>query len=71
MGTLDKAVVTLAAVFGAIDQHEMKHIRSGEQTVLDGFEMAVRAALPAIEQDRILAMQAELVALLANTKDLG
>lgn len=71
MGTLDKAVVTLAAFFGSIDRHEMKHIRSGERTVLDGFERAARAGLPAAEQDRVLALQAELAALLDCTRDLA
>lgn len=71
MGTLDKAVVTLSAVFGTIDRHDMTHIRSGERTVLDGFERALAASLPAAERDRVLAMQADLTALLDRTRDLG
>lgn len=71
MGTMDKAVVTLAAFFGAIDQHEMKHIRSGEQSVLQGFAAVAEGDLPAPERDRVLDMQAQLIALLEQTKDLG
>ncbi|EEW25580.1 DUF2383 domain-containing protein [Rhodobacter ferrooxidans] len=71
MGKLDKAVVTLASVFGAIDQHEMKHVRSGEQSVLHAFAKAVSAGLPASEQARVLTMQGELLALLDNTRDLA
>ncbi len=64
MGTVNRAVVTLRAVFDTVDTHLMGRIRDGEKTVLAAFDRSLRASLP---QGHVLAlshMRAELSALL-------
>ncbi len=71
MGTLNVAVVTLRALFDAIDTGVMDRVRSGEDNVLDAFDTAIAASLPQGHNEALLQMRAELTDLLDATRHLG
>ncbi|HMO07001.1 MAG TPA: PA2169 family four-helix-bundle protein [Paracoccaceae bacterium] len=71
MGTVNKAVVSLRAFFGEIDEDAMDSIRSGEQHVCTAYQEALASDLPAPIQMRIAALLAELNDLLAETRSIG
>jgi len=71
MGTVNKAVVSIRALFDSIDADALDRIRDGEQHVIDAFTDAL-AADPSPANARILeAMRAELLALVEATRAIG
>lgn len=71
MGTVNSAVVALRAVFDAIDTDVMDRVRSGEDSVLAGFDRAIAASLPQGHREALIQMKAELTGLLNETRHLG
>jgi uncharacterized protein (TIGR02284 family) len=71
MGTVNKAVVSLRAIFDRIDADVMANIRSGEDHVLQAFDNALAASQPAATMGDLRAMRAELSDLLAEMRHLG
>lgn len=69
MSTLNRTVVSLRAFFDEIDEDVMESIRDGEKHVLDAFGEAI-AAVPAPRAEALSVLQAELSALLAETRHL-
>ncbi len=66
MGTVNRAVVTMRAIFDEIDADTMKQIRSGEEFVLAAFDRAIAASLPQDHDRALNQMKGELVSLLAS-----
>jgi Domain of unknown function (DUF2383) len=71
MGTVNQAVVTFRAFFDDIDDDVMDQIRSGEDWVLKAFDAAIVEQEGAEATVRLREMQAELSALLEETRHLG
>lgn len=71
MGTVNVAVVSLRAVFDAIDAEVMDQVRSGEANVMTAFDRAIAASLPQGHRDALTAMKTELTKLLDDTRKLG
>lgn len=71
MGTVNRAVVSLRALFDQIDADAMDRIRSGEEHVCSAYQDALASGLPGTAQTRLAALLAELNDLLADTSDLG
>ncbi|MBC7736252.1 MAG: DUF2383 domain-containing protein [Candidatus Saccharibacteria bacterium] len=65
MGTVNRVVVSLRSLVDDIDQDTMKNIRTGEQFVLDAFDTAIASDLPTDVVGQLVALKAELTALLA------
>ena len=68
MGTVNRAVVGLRAVFDTIDAGVMDNIRSGEDRVLDAFDSAVQISLPQGHRQALTDMREELSTVLADTR---
>ena len=71
MGTLNRAVIGLRAVFDTIDADVMDNVRNGEDNVLAAFDRALHSSLPQGHQQALTQMQAELSGLLRETRQLG
>jgi uncharacterized protein (TIGR02284 family) len=71
MGTVNQAVVTFRAFFDDIDDDVMDQIRSGEDWVLKAFDAAIAEQDGTEASLRLREMQAELSALLEETRHLG
>lgn len=69
MGLVNQAVVTFRAFFEDIDEDVMDQVRGGEDWVLKAFDAAIAEQTKAAPM--LQAMRAELVALLADTRNLG
>lgn len=71
MGTVNKAVVSLRALFDEIDEDVMDSIRDGENHVLSGFDDAIGAAgMPPADVTVLQDMRDELTVLLQDTRHL-
>jgi uncharacterized protein (TIGR02284 family) len=71
MGAVNTAVVSLRAVFDAVDNEVMDRVRSGEENVLAAFDRAIAASLPQGHREALTQMKAELTGLLDETRHLG
>lgn len=71
MGTVNVAVVSVRAVFDAIDMDVMDQIRSGEKNVIAAFDHAIEVSLPHGDRQALIKMKAELIQLLKETSGLG
>jgi uncharacterized protein (TIGR02284 family) len=71
MGSVNVAVVSLRAVFDAIDMEVMDSVRSGEENVLAAFDRAIAASLPLGARETLTQMKAEVTELLDQTRKLG
>ncbi len=67
MGDVNKAVVSLRAIFDRIDSSSFSAIADGENYVLGAFDEAVQHALPIDDASALQAMKAELQRLLVDT----
>lgn len=70
MGSINKAVVTVRALFDDIDIGVMDRIRSGEAHVREAFEVATGSGLAGAELRHVLQMRDELDRLLSDTRHL-
>lgn len=71
MGTVNKAVVSLRALFDEIDEDVMDSIRDGENHVLEAFEEAITASgMPPADVTQLRDMRDELTVLLQDTRHL-
>jgi hypothetical protein len=71
MGTVNKAVVTMRALFDEIDEDAMDSIRDGENHVLSAFDDAIAASgMPPADVTELHDMRDELTALLQDTRHL-
>lgn len=70
MGTVNRAVVSVRAMFDEIDEDVMKQVRDGEDWLLQAFDKAIQEqnapATPPLRQ-----MRDELVELLADPRQFG
>ncbi len=66
MGTVNRAVVSMRAMFDHIDADTMKQIRSGEDYVLEAFDRAIATSLPQGHDAALHEMRGQLVSLLAS-----
>ncbi|MFZ5964525.1 DUF2383 domain-containing protein [Thalassococcus sp. BH17M4-6] len=71
MSTVNKAVVSVRALFDEIDDDVLDNIRDGEEHVLEALAEAEEALPAGRYRDDVAAMQAELRALLDETAPLG
>ena len=71
MGTVNRAVVAVRALFTGIDAGVLASIRSGEAHVLAAFDRAIGAVVAPDDATALAAMRDDLVALLDDTRDLG
>ena len=71
MGTVNVAVVSLRAVFDAIDADVMDQVRSGEANVIAAFDRAIAASLPKGHRDALVDMKTELTRLLDDARKPG
>jgi uncharacterized protein (TIGR02284 family) len=70
MGTINKAVVSLRAIFDEIDHDVLNNVREGEKHVLNAFDDALSAPVsPAITAD-LRQMKDELETLLASASKI-
>ncbi|WP_232622674.1 DUF2383 domain-containing protein [Pseudorhodobacter sp. MZDSW-24AT] len=71
MGTVNKAVVSLRALFDEIDEDVMDSIRDGENHVLEAFDEAIGASgMPPADVTELRDMRDELTVLLQDTRHL-
>ncbi|MDO8883812.1 MAG: DUF2383 domain-containing protein [Pseudotabrizicola sp.] len=71
MGTVNKAVVSLRALFDDIDADVMDSIRDGENHVLEAFDAAITAVgMPPADVTELREMRDELTVLLQDTRHL-
>ena len=71
MGTVNKAVVTMRALFDEIDEDVMDSIRDGENHVLSAFDDAIAASgMPPADVTDLREMRDALTALLQDTRHL-
>ncbi len=72
MGSLNKAMVSLRALFDEIDGSSMDSIRKGEEPVLEAFEDALAApGLPPADALDLRELRDELTLLLLDTRQAG
>jgi hypothetical protein len=71
MGAVNVAVVSLRAVFDAIDMEVMDRVRSGEENVIVAFDLAIETSLPLGYREALSQMKTELTDLLDKTRKLG
>lgn len=71
MGTVNRAVVKVRALFTDIDADTLENIRSGEEHVLAAYDRAIGGVLAPADADVLRAMQDDLATLLDDTRDLG
>lgn len=71
MGTVNRAAVTLWAVFDTIDADVMDNVRSGEEKIFVAFDRAMQASLPQGHLQSLTQMRAELSDMLNETAHLG
>ena len=71
MGTVNKAVVSMRALFDEIDEDVMDSIRDGENHVLTAFDDAITATgMPPADVTELRDMRDELTVLLQDTRHL-
>jgi hypothetical protein len=71
MGSVNKAVVSLRALFDEIDEDVMDSIRDGENYVLNAFDDAIAAiGMPPADVADLRAMRDELTLLLQDTRHM-
>ncbi|NEX47197.1 DUF2383 domain-containing protein [Rhodobacter sp. ETT8] len=71
MGTVNKAVVSLRALFDEIDEDVMDSIRNGENHVMQAFDEAIIAnGMPPADVTDLRDMRDEIVVLLQDTRHL-
>ena len=71
MGTVNKAVVSLRALFDEIDEDVMDSIRDGENHVLQAFEDAITSSgMPPADVTELRDMRDELTVLLQDTRHM-
>jgi hypothetical protein len=71
MGSVNKAVVSMRALFDEIDKDVMDNIRGGENHVLTAFDDAIAATgMPPADVTELRDMRDELTALLQDTRHL-
>lgn len=71
MGTVNKAVVSVRAMFDEIDADVMDSIRDGENHVLEAFDEAITATgMPPADVTDLRDMRDELTVLLQDTRHL-
>lgn len=71
MGTVNKAVVSMRALFDEIDADVMDSIRDGENHVLNAFDEAITAqGMPPVDVTDLRDMRDELTVLLQDTRHL-
>lgn len=66
MGTINRAVVSVRAMFDDIDDDLMSAIRNGESHVLTAFDTAMQHTLPHNDAEELATMRGELSAQLAS-----
>lgn len=71
MGTVNRAVVSVRALFTGIDADVLESIRSGEEHVLAAFDRAIGGVVKPADATALSAMRDDLVALLDDTRDLA
>lgn len=71
MATVNRAVVSIRALFDEIDDDVMDQIRSGERHVLDAFDEAIAADPHAAHVAELEMMRRELADLLATSRGIG
>ena len=71
MGTINRAIVSLRAVFDTIDASVMDNVRSGEARVLAAFDHALQIDPAQQHLQALIKMRAELSSLLDTTRHLG
>jgi hypothetical protein len=71
MGTVNRTVVRVRALFTGIDADVLESIRSGEEHVLSAFDRAIGGVLPPDDAGKLSTMRDDLVMLLDDTRDLG
>lgn len=69
MGTVNKAVVSIRAMFTDIDSDTLDRIHSGEEHILNDFDDAIREPLSENVRADLVTMRAELADLLRATRD--
>lgn len=70
MSTVNKAVVSLRALFDEIDEDVMDGVRDGERRVLNHFDEAIDAVGQSYHRDELVGMRQEISALLDETRHL-
>lgn len=70
MGTVNKAVISLRAMFDEIDDDVMDSVRNGEKHVLEAFDDAIGATTDLALTRDLGDMRAEIVTLLDQTSHL-
>lgn len=71
MGSVNKAVVSMRALFDEIDEDVMDNIRDGENHVLTAFDDAMTATgMPPADVTELRDMRDELASLLQDTRHL-
>ncbi len=70
MGTINKAVVTMRAVFDDIDDDTMDSIRNGEEHVLETYHEATETALPSAVLTDLRRLSDEINAQIEQTRDI-
>ena len=71
MGTVNKAVVSVRALFTGIDAGVLESIRSGEEHVLAAYDRAIGGVVAPVDAATLTAMRGTLITLLDDTRDLG
>ena len=71
IGSLNRAIVGLLAVFNAVDEDTMDQVRSGERHVLAAFDRALMCSLPQGHRQALTQMRADLAKLLADTRNVN
>ncbi len=71
MGTVNRAVVTMRAVFDTIDAGVMDNVRNGEDNVIAAFDRALQCSLPQGHVQALTQMRGELSAMLNDTTRVG
>ena len=70
MGTVNRTVVSLRAVFDEIDEDVMDAIRDGEERILEDFETALTKSTAQPWHDDVAQMRDEVLGLLEATRHL-
>ena len=71
MGTVNRAVVAVRALFTGIDADVLASIRSGEEHVLAAFDRAIGGVVAPDDATALSALRDDLVTLLDDTRDLA
>ncbi|RHZ95564.1 DUF2383 domain-containing protein [Cereibacter sphaeroides] len=68
MSTVNRAVVSLRAIFDKIDEDVIQQIESGEQNVIDAFDEAIAQPQPPEVATKLSELRQELVRLLEEAR---